>query len=143
MLADSSIVVNQALGSWKDNLSQRAEAIDEWVNRIINQTKGEWNMENCEICAKKSDLELHHIAGRKHDERVIPVCEGCHQKLSDEQKQWDARWWIPSQPEILKEAFFLLGLRDLLRLKAEKTSDTIYRDLADTLTEDISKRLRA
>ena len=37
-------------------------------------------------------LELHHIAGRKHDYRTITVDKKCHYELSESQKTWDGRW---------------------------------------------------
>jgi hypothetical protein len=33
-------------------------------------------------------FELHHIAGRRHDDRVIRLCFSCHDKASDMQKDY-------------------------------------------------------
>jgi hypothetical protein len=96
----------------------------------------------CIICEGEGN-ELHHIAGRKHDFRTATVCFECHEKLTNKQKLWDARWCKPDQPEHLKAAFLLQGISDILRLKANKTNNPIYEELADLLTEEISKRLRA
>ncbi len=144
-MLDISISVSQAVCSLKDDLTREAQAIEEWMNQLTEQDQMEaLTMKNqCEICNSCIKLELHHIAGRKHDYRTLTVCRVCHDELSVCQNQWDGRWWQRDQPEPLKEAFFFLGLRDILRLKAKKANNTMYEDLAAKLTVDISKRLRA
>lgn len=143
-MLDLSIPVSQAVCSLKDDLEREAQAIEEWMNQLTNQSEKEAKAMNnhCEICGSKENLELHHIAGRKHDYKTITVCRNCHNELSEQQKQWDSRWWQKDQTELVREVFFLLGLRDILRLKARKTHNTIYDSLAAKFSEDIAKRLR-
>lgn len=144
-MLELSIPVSHAICSFKDHRAKEADAIEEWMNQLTEQDEKEaiTMKDQCEICDSKEKIELHHIAGRKHDYRTVTVCRNCHDELSDEQKQWDGRWWQKDQPTPLREAFFLLGLKDILRLKAKKVHNTIYEDLASKLGEDISKRLRA
>ena len=144
-MLDLSIPVSQAVCSLKDDLTREAQAIEEWMNQLTEQDKKEaiTMKDQCEICNSKEKLELHHIAGRKHDYRTLTVCRVCHDKLSACQNQWDGRWWQQDQPEPLKEAFFFLGLRDILQLKAKKDNNTMYEALAVKMSVDISKRLRA
>jgi hypothetical protein len=58
--------------------------------------------------------------------------------LSQWQKVWDKRWEQPGQSEEVRYAFFLLGLRDVLRLKAEMTGNLNYRLLGDLYIDEIS-----
>ena len=144
-MLDLSIPVSNAVCSLKDDILSEAQAIEEWMNQLTEQDEKEAKIMKslCEICNSNTKLELHHIAGRKHDYRTITVCRICHDELSDTQNQWDGRWWKPDQPERIREAFFLMGLRDILLLKAKKTYNTIYKSLAMKLGIEISKRLRA
>ena len=75
---------------------------------------------SCVVCGEGSPfcLELHHIAGCKHDDDLSIVCRNCHRKLSDSQKDHEAE--LGDAPNT---AFYLLGLSELLaqiapRLKA-------------------------
>lgn len=45
----------------------------------------------CCVCGEHQwavRYELHHIAGRKYDDRVIRLCHSCHDKASDMQKDY-------------------------------------------------------
>lgn len=144
-MLDLSIPVSQAVCSLKDDLRREALAIDVWMNQLTNQDEKEAKTmkDQCEICNSTEKLELHHIAGRKHDYRTLTVCRVCHEELSAHQIQWDGRWWKVDQPDGVREAFFLKGLRDILTLKAKKANNTLYEALAVKFCQDISKRLKA
>ena len=114
-----------------------------WIDDLIYQTKQDSKIkkERCEICNSKEetcDLELHHPSGRKHNHRTITVCIVCHRWLSDKQKTWDKRWLENNQPENLRQAFFLLGLQNILELKSIKTGNSIYTRLAYSYNEKTS-----
>ncbi len=141
------VIVNSRICEWKDSIDTEKDAIGQWVNHILNQKEEESlvRKQRCEVCLSKEDqseLELHHIAGKKHDYRTITTCIRCHVKLTNGQKLWDARWWRGNQSENLKIAFFLKGLHDLLTLKADKTGNSAYRALAEMLVENISQLLK-
>jgi uncharacterized protein with PIN domain len=113
-----------------------------WIYDLIHQTKQESKIkkERCEICNSKEEacgLELHHLSGRKHDYRTITVCLVCHRWLSDKQKTWDKRW-LDEKSEHLRQAFFLLGLQNILELKTIKTGNSTYAKLAYSYNEKIS-----
>ena len=42
----------------------------------------------CSACCEADQrcLEMHHIAGQKYLDDVVPICRNCHRKLSDDQK---------------------------------------------------------
>jgi hypothetical protein len=136
--------IRKELFDLKDEVVREMEYVEQWMNRLIMQTyeESQAKRDYCEVCGAHSDLVLHHIAGEKHDDRTVTVCYKCHQWLSTQQKVWDKRWWQPDQPEIVRRMFLLMGLRDLLRLKAMKTYDWNYDTLANKLTEHISKILK-
>ncbi len=67
-------------------------------------------------------FELHHVAGRRHDDMTVLACNNCHDKLSNMQKDH-----LPSLPNgdplLLAVGNFLLGLTDMLRLIIEKLAE--------------------
>jgi len=86
------------IGKLRDDTLDTIDEIEGWVNEIVCKSKNKSMQEKknrCEICNSREEpynLELHHIAGRKHDYRTIPVDKKCHYELSESQKTWDARW---------------------------------------------------
>jgi DNA-directed RNA polymerase subunit RPC12/RpoP len=75
----------------------------------------------CPYCGEADPrcLELHHIAGRKFADDLVPVCRNCHRKLSDMQR--DHPRPIGDDPHWMERAgHLLLGLADLLLLAVEK-----------------------
>jgi hypothetical protein len=142
-----SVIINSKLGELRDDTERDIDSIEEWINGIMLQTEEAVRNTDCrcEICLSKEDwsnLEGHHIAGRKHDPRTVLACIKCHRILSDKQKVWDRQWLITNQSSSKRNGFFLLGLYDLLVLKAEKTSNNLYNLLAMKLIETISLLLR-
>lgn len=82
----------------------------------------------CVLCAESEPycLELHHIAGRKHDDDVSIVCRNCHRKLSAYQNDHES-----ILGEAHSEAYYLQGLGELLALVAPK-----LKAVAQKLRED-------
>jgi hypothetical protein len=144
---DVGCIVNTRLGFLRDDRQNSEEELDSFLNAILNQTPKEskTRKNRCEICNSKedlTDLELHHLAGRKHDWRTITACKKCHRKLSKLQGLWDARWLMHDLPEELRKAFFLTGLRDVLLLKAKYTENSLFSEYADSLIDEITALLR-
>lgn len=72
---------------------------------------------HCGMCGEGDDrkLELHHVAGRKHDEMTVILCRNCHRVVSDDQKDHPAV--DESADSVLATiGYFLLGLADMLRV---------------------------
>lgn len=138
-----SVTLNSKFGITHDSLENEISALGEWLNSLVIQSHScaITKKDICEICNSKeerTDMELHHIAGRKHDFRTVTACLGCHRALSDKQKLWDRQWLVPNQTPKRRRAFFLQGIYDILVLKAEKTSNSNLRILAQSLIENIS-----
>jgi len=144
---DSSVIVNSKISELRQDIDNNVFEIEKWLNSLLIQTNEDAQIkkDRCEICLSKEDptsLELHHIAGRKHDYRTISACLACHRVLSDWQKIWDKRWLRVNQGMNIRNAFFLMGLYDILTLKGEKTGNSAYKILANKLIESISFLLR-
>jgi len=136
-----TIIVNQKIGEWRDRVEKEIESAEKWVNQIIIQTyeQSKIKAENCGICGcTDRKREQHHVAGRKHDYRIITVCTECHDELTRRQKLWDARWWKENQPDNVKQAFLIQGIHDILELRAKKTGDSNYAKLAAYFVNYIS-----
>lgn len=143
---DFSITANEVIGRWKDDLWDDVKEIETWLNDLVIQTTEQARLkkERCEVCQSKEDaldLELHHIAGEKHDYQTITACKECHKVLTARQHVWDKRWFQRNQPQNVREAFFLQGLREILILRSAKTGDTKCIALADAYIWDISRLL--
>lgn len=141
-----SVIINSKLGILRDRTHADINEIDRWINETISQTPEDAQSlkERCEVCGSKEDrknLELHHIAGRKHDYRTITACKACHSQLSAEQGMRDARW-LHEAPPSLQAAFFLHGLKDILILKGQRICNSHYSDLGAFLANETAQILR-
>ena len=135
------------IGKLRDDTLDTIDEIEAWVNEIVCKSKNKSMQEKknrCEVCNSREEsynLELHHIAGRKHDYRTITVDKKCHYELSESQKTWDGRWLQKDQPENICLGFLLMGLHDILLLKGRNTKNSAYEELAKKLRQRIYQAL--
>lgn len=137
---DIAVFVNYKIGLIRDDTHLEINKIELWLNEMFIQSKNIPKKKRCEVCNSREEqynLEQHHIAGRKHDSRVITICRRCHAELSESQKTWDARWLQHNQPEYVKSAFLLLGLHDMLILRSRFTASEICYNIASSLRQKI------
>jgi hypothetical protein len=76
---------------------------------------------SCVACGETDPtvLELHHIAGRRHDDDQSIVCGNCHKKLSDGQRdRATSPGSVAADAESARLGHYLLGLADLLVMVA-------------------------
>lgn len=139
---DLSMILSQitglAIARWQDDLSEIVKETTTWLNHIIYQTREDAIRKKgrCEICNSKeeaSQLELHHLAGRKHDGRTVTACKRCHNILTEDQGRWDRSWLLAGLSENERAASFLFGLGDILYLKARISDFDSYNSLADKI----------
>lgn len=72
---------------------------------------------HCWICRKHDlPIEHHHLAGKKHAEKTVPVCLNCHAMLSRRQYQWPDLWRGESCG-----VFLLIGFMDYCALYTDPT----------------------
>jgi hypothetical protein len=79
------------------------------------------NNPRCGTCGEADDrvLELHHVAGRKHDDVTAILCRNCHRKMTDNQKDHPAVI-TQADPMLASIGNFLLGLADMLSIIVAK-----------------------
>lgn len=72
----------------------------------------------CVACGESDPavLELHHIAGRAHDDDESIVCANCHRKLSDKQRDHSPAKPAHADVQSARMGHYLLGLADLLAM---------------------------
>lgn len=75
------------------------------------------NNPHCAMCGEADDrtLELHHVAGRKHDETMVTLCRNCHRQVTDDQHDHPA-FDPKADPMLASIGHFLVGLSDMLRI---------------------------
>ena len=135
------------IGKLRDDTLDTIDEIESWINEIVTKPKNKSVQEKknrCEICNSREEpynLESHHLAGRKHDYRIITVDRSCHHELSESQKTWDGRWLQKDQPENVRLGFLLMGIHDVLMLKGKKTQCSAYEELAKKLRQRIYQML--
>ena len=135
------------IGRLRDDTLDTIDEIEAWMNEIVTKPKNKSIQEKknrCEICNSKEEsynLELHHLAGIKHDYRTITVDRKCHHELSESQKTLDARWLQKDQPDNVRLGFLLMGIHDVLILKGKKTGISSYEELAKKLRQRIYQSL--
>ena len=143
-ILELSVFLNEQSMKLLDAMKLEIRDNQKWIDDITYQTKQQSKIkkDRCVTCNSKEDskyLQKHHPAGNKHDYRIDTVCiPDCHRWLTERQDTWDARWKEKNQPENLRQAFFLLGLQDMLILKSEKTGNSIYKKLAYSYNEKIN-----
>jgi len=72
---------------------------------------------NCWICRQDElPLEHHHLAGKKHAQRTVPICLNCHAMFSWRQYQWPDLW--RRDPCF---AFLFIGFMDYCTLYTDPT----------------------
>lgn len=69
---------------------KRIVVSDETYKEVFNRDNG-----LCQLCAKGTDLELHHIVYRSEDKNLINepsncimLCNECHRKVHSNKKKW-------------------------------------------------------
>ena len=96
---------------------------------VTNHSRG-----HCTICRQHDlPIEHHHLAGKKHASRTIPVCLNCHAMLSHRQYQWPGLW--RGDPCI---GFLLIGFMDYCVLfTGPEMPLQILGEKSDQLTQDV------
>lgn len=102
--------------------------------------------EVCVTCGRGEDLEDNHVAGRRHGDLIVPVCTAvCHPRFTEGQDLWPAEWQSPRRTPDLDLALLLLGLHDLLLLKARNVPGAkagAYVALAESVREQYARVAR-
>lgn len=105
-----SSLFGRATEAARDDFQDRLNEAAAWVEWV---QAGAPNARGCVVCSSVGPTQQHHVAGRHNSDLVVPVCEGCHERLSERQNGWDPRWIRDDNPPELRESLFLRGLSDL------------------------------
>jgi hypothetical protein len=107
---------------------------EEWKREARKQRRLERlgaNEPVCAMCPETASecLELHHVAGQRHDETTVILCRNCHRKISDDQKALPP-FNPDAEPLLAAIGHFLLGLAQLFRRIIE-TLEKFGRELIE------------
>jgi len=161
MVTPLTVIVARRVCEWRDDIQNRLghippyiEETDCWVMELTIRNQTSIKYSNCETC-RKYDLYVpidgHHLAGRAFED-VCPqkawICRTCHESFTPEQALIDKILSIACENRRMKNrrletgyASYLLGLQNLLRLKAKACEQPMLEDLAKKFTPDIVELL--
>lgn len=64
--------------------------INETPIRTARRLSRRREQDRCSICGRKTQIETHHVAGRKHDtDLTTPLCPVCHAQATENLRQAD------------------------------------------------------
>lgn len=145
-----SRMVSRGIRRWKEKAVCKTNYIDAWLLSIVYQTEKEAVIKGarCGTCLSKEDkedLEKHHPAGKMHtgepyNYRTVTLCRknnNCHGLATSRQRGWGADLESEDPSPELRRERLLIGICDLIRIRAERTGDPSLLSLADEYTEDI------
>lgn len=94
--------------------------------------------------AGKSDVELHHIAGRHNSDFTVSLPANEHRLVSDQQNDWPERTLRnPESSPLLQAAGGIRGFLDILRLIIDRILSWIpeyLEKLDNSLTQQFGRR---
>lgn len=84
---------------------------------------------SCLLCEQTDPfvIELHHVAGRKYHDEMMPVCLNHHAKASELAKDHPAKIDGCTNP-LEPYGHFMLGLGDLVQIVAEELHDPMLAE---------------
>jgi len=96
----------------------------------------------CAVCGRSGELEDNHVAGRRHGDLTVPMCRPCHRRFTEGQDLWPHEWRRMKRTPDLDLALLLLGVHDLLQLKARDVPEAAsgaYLALAASVREQYAR----
>ncbi len=112
---DPTANLGRAIEGVRARVPRQIGTVSAWVEWVKSGAQG---ANGCAVCDSRVDTQAHHIAGKFNSEVTVPVCERCHNRLSERQNGWDPRWERENNPPELKATFVLRGLSDLCEERA-------------------------
>jgi hypothetical protein len=141
---DLTAILARASEKSREALTEAQDEAQAWLEEVRSGTPsvdGE-----CVTCGRGGKLEMNHVAGRRHGELTVPMCPAvCHRRFTEGQDLWPAQWQSPKRTPDLDLALLLLGLRDLLLLKARNVPGAkagAYVALAESVREQYARVAR-
>lgn len=116
--------------------SRAEDEAEAWLEEVRSGARSRDT--ECVICGRGGRLEDNHIAGRRHGGLTVPMCPPCHRRFTEGQDLWPPEWQSSKRTPDLDLALLLLGLHDILRLRARQAPRSkagAYVSLAESLRE--------
>jgi hypothetical protein len=107
-----------------------------WLEEVRSGALSE--SKECVACGAGPPLEDNHVAGQRHGDLTVPMCIPDHRRFTAGQRLWDPRYHESERSPQLDQSMLLLGLHDLLLIRARHVPDRdagAYLSLADSLRE--------
>lgn len=141
--SDLTAILARASEKSRAALSAAEDEAAAWLEAVRSGALSK--VDYCVTCDGGPPLEDNHVGGRTHGDLAVPMCIPDHRRFSERQGAWDPRWTAgPRSPE-LDEAFPLLGLYELLLLRAERVARSksgAYLALAESVREQYARAAR-
>jgi hypothetical protein len=137
---DLTAILARASEKSRKALSGAEDEAEAWLEEVRSGARS-GDME-CVTCGRGGDLEDNHVAGRRHGDLTVPMCSPCHRWFTERQDLWSAQWRSPLRSLDLDLTLLLLGLHDLLQLKARHVpegSSGAYLSLAASVREQYAR----
>jgi hypothetical protein len=134
---DLTAILARASEKSREALAEAQDEAQAWLEEVRSGTLSE--SKDCVTCGRDQELEDNHVAGRRHGELTVPMCAAvCHRRFTEGQDLWPAEWQSPLRTPDLDLALLILGLHDLLLLKARNVPEAkagAYVGLAESVRE--------
>jgi hypothetical protein len=140
---DLTAILATASDRSREALAEAEDEAQAWLEEV--RSGALTDTEECVTCGRGPPLQDNHVAGRRHGDLTVPNCAPCHQRFTEGQDLWPPEWQSTKRGPDLDLSLLLLGLRDLLLLRAQhvpRSSSGAYVSLAESLREQFARVAR-
>jgi hypothetical protein len=140
---DLTAILARASEKSRKALDAAQDEAQAWLEEVRSGALTE--SKECVTCEAPPTLEDNHVAGQRHGNLTVPNCLRCHRRFTEGQDLWPPEWQSQERSPELDLALLLLGLHDLLLLKARYVPDSkagAYVALAESLREQYARVAR-
>ena len=133
---DLTAILARAAEKSREALDAAQDEAQAWLEEVRSGALSD--SKECVTCGAGPPLEDNHLAGQRHGDLTVPMCIPDHRRFTAGQRLWDARYHDAKRSPQLDQSMLLLGLHDLLLLRARHVADRdagAYLSLADSLRE--------
>lgn len=141
---DLTAILARASEKSREALAEAEDEAQAWLEGV--RSGALTDSKTCVTCGRAGKLEDNHVAGNRHGGLTVPMCPAvCHRRFTEGQDLWPAEWQSRRRTPDLDLALLLLGLHDLLLLKARTVPDATagaYVALAESVREQYARVAR-
>jgi hypothetical protein len=140
---DLTAILARASDKSREALADAGDEAQAWLEEVRSGARS--NDKECVACGSGPPLEDNHVASWRHGTLTVPMCLSDHRRFTAGQRLWDPRYQSPESIPGLDESLLLLGLCDLLLLRARHVPESeavAFLSLADSLREQYALAAR-